>query len=174
MKRVLWALVLSMLCGFSAYAAPVPQEGAQAPGFTLPDQAGESISLRQLHGTWVVLYFYPKDFTSGCTLEAHNFQLSQPEFAQRNAVILGVSFDSVVSHKGFCAKEGLNFKLLSDTAGRVSALYGSTMQHNGTTLSARNTFLIDPSGVIRKVYIHVDPAGHSKELLAALDILAKK
>ena len=101
-------------------------------------------------GKWVVLYFYPKDFTSGCTLEAHNFQRDLALYEKFNAVVLGVSVDTVASHKGFCAKEGLNFKLLADTNAAVSKAYGSVMTMGDKTLSARNTFLIDPSGVIRQ------------------------
>src|ERR1700678_4723863 len=99
----------------SSSKAAVPALGSAAPDFTLPSQEGASVSLKDYRGKWVVLYFYPKDQTPGCTREAHNFQVDQPKFAERNTVVLGVSLDSVESHKKFCAKEGLNFKLLSDT-----------------------------------------------------------
>ena len=122
----------------------------------------------------MVLYFYPKDFTSGCTLEAHNFQRDIDKYSQKNAVILGVSVDNVDSHKGFCTKEGLNFKLLADPNHTVVEKYGSIMEYNGMTLAARNTFLIDPSGVIRKVYLKVSPQGHSEEVLADLQQLQTK
>jgi len=115
--------------------------------------------------------FYPKDFTSGCTVEAHNFQRDIDKYAQKNAVILGVSVDDVNSHKSFCAKEGLNFKLLADSNHAVVQKYGSIMEYNGMTLAARNTFLIDPTGMIRKVYLKVDPQGHSTEVLADLQQL---
>jgi thioredoxin-dependent peroxiredoxin len=154
--------------------APPPATGAAAPAFSLQSQEGTAVSLEQLHGKWVVLYFYPKDYTSGCTLEAHNFQRDIEKYQQKNAVILGVSVDTVDSHKGFCTKEGLNFKLLADTEHTVSAKYGSLSDHNGTAYAARNTFLIDPTGVIRKVYIKVNPAEHSTEVLADLDALAAK
>src|SRR5215475_4115362 len=104
---------------------PAPLKGADAPEFTLTSQDGSALSLKDYRGKWVVLYFYPKDFTSGCTLEAHNFQHDQAEFEKRNAVVLGVSVDSADSHKKFCAKEGLNFKLLSDTDHKVASVYGS-------------------------------------------------
>ena len=94
----------------------------------------------------MVLYFYPKDFTSGCTLEAHNFQRDLAKYAAMNAVILGVSVDTAESHKSFCAKEGLNFKLLSDPDAKVSAAYGSVMEYIGAKLSARNAFVIDTAG----------------------------
>jgi peroxiredoxin Q/BCP len=118
-----------------------------------------------------VLYFYHKDFTSGCTVEAHNFQRDIDKYTQKNAVIVGVSVDNVDSHKSFCTKEGLNFKLLADPNHAVVEKYGSVMEYNGMTLAARNTFLIDPSGVIRKVYVKVSPQGHSDEVLAELDKL---
>src|ERR1700741_2388500 len=106
-------LLASVLAGATDSARP-PAVGTQAPAFSLPSQEGAQISLDQLKGKWVVLYFYPKDFTSGCTVEAHNFQRDLDKYTQKNAVILGVSVDNVDSHKGFCAKEGLNFKLLAD------------------------------------------------------------
>jgi thioredoxin-dependent peroxiredoxin len=118
-----------------------------------------------------VLYFYPKDFTSGCTLEAHNFQRDLEKYQQKNAAIVGVSLDTVDSHKGFCTKEGLDFKLLSDSDHAVTEKYGSVMDHEGTKYAARNTFLIDPTGVIRKVYLKVKPATHSEEILADLEQL---
>jgi thioredoxin-dependent peroxiredoxin len=155
-------------------AADAPVAGTAAPDFKLTSQEGTTVSLKDFKGKWVVLYFYPKDFTSGCTLEAHNFQRDLAEYEKRNAVILGVSVDTADSHKQFCTKEGLNFKLLADTDHTVSAMYGSTMEYNGNTYSARNTFLIGPDGKIAKVFIKVSPAKHSEEVLAALDELEKK
>jgi peroxiredoxin Q/BCP len=156
------------LCAVAADSAQPPAVGSNAPTFTLPNQEGAQISLEQFKGKWVVLYFYPKDFTGGCTMEAHNFQRDLDKYTQKNAVIVGVSVDTVDSHKSFCTKEGLNFKLLSDSTHSVSAKYGSVMEYSGMTLSARNTFLIDPSGVIKKVYLKVSPASHSEEVLADL------
>jgi peroxiredoxin Q/BCP len=129
------------------------------------------VSLDQFKGTWVVLYFYPQEFTSGCTIEAHNFQRDIDKYTEKNAVIVGVSVDDVDSHKNFRTKEGLNFKLLADSSHVVVQKYGSIMDYNGMTLAARNTFLIDPTGVIRKVYLKVSPQGHSKEVLADLQLL---
>ena len=129
------------------------------------------MSLDQFKGKWVVLYFYPKDFTSGCTVEAHSFQRDIDKYTQKNAVVVGVSVDDVDSHKSFCTKEGLNFKLLADTSHAVVEKYGSIMEYNGKTFAARNTFLIDPTGVIRKVYLQVNPQGHSEEVLADLQRL---
>ena len=165
------ALVLFAVFAVAADQTPPPAEGTQAPTFTLPNQEGASVSLDQFKGKWVVLYFYPKDFTSGCTVEAHNFQRDIDKYTQANAVVVGVSVDTVDSHKGFCAKEGLNFKLLADPDHKVVQQYGSIMEYNGMTLAARNTFLIDPSGVIRKVYVKVSPQGHSEEVLADLQKL---
>ncbi len=167
LPAVLLVLVLAALSAVAADPQP-PTEGSQAPNFTLPNQEGAQVSLDQFKGKWVVLYFYPKDFTSGCTIEAHNFQRDLDKYTAANAVILGVSVDNVDSHKGFCTKEGLNFKLLADPNHTVVEKYGSIMTYNNMTLAARNTFLIDPSGVIRKVYLKVAPSGHSQEILADL------
>jgi peroxiredoxin Q/BCP len=150
-----------------------PAEGASAPDFTLPSQEGTPVSLKDYRGKWVVLYFYPKDQTPGCSREAHNFQVDQPKYAQRDAVVLGVSLDSVESHKKFCTKEGLNFKLLADMDHKVTAAYGSVTNFGVVKFAARNTFLIDPAGKIAKTYTGVNPNSHSAEVLAELDALQK-
>jgi thioredoxin-dependent peroxiredoxin len=150
-----------------------PSEGSNAPDFTLPSQEGSSVSLKDYRGKWVVLYFYPKDQTPGCSREAHNFQVDQPKYAERNAVVLGVSLDSVDSHKKFCAKEGLNFKLLADTDHKVTDSYGSLTNLGLVKFAARHSFLIDPSGKVAKAYTSVDPVKHSAEVLAELDLLQK-
>jgi thioredoxin-dependent peroxiredoxin len=177
MKALSAVIVILFLAVFSSVLADQPQppaEGSKAPAFTLPSQEGAQVSLDQFKGKWVVLYFYPKDFTSGCTIEAHNFQRDLDKYTQKNAAIVGVSIDTVDSHKGFCTKEGLNFKLLADPSHDVVQKYGSVMEYNGMTLAARNTFLIDPDGVIRKVYLKVNPQGHSEEVLADLARLQSK
>jgi thioredoxin-dependent peroxiredoxin len=168
------AVLLLSIASFAADAPAPPAEGTAAPKFTLPSQDSPSVSLDQFKGKWVVLYFYPKDFTSGCTLEAHNFQRDLAKYEAKNAAIVGVSVDTVDSHKGFCTKEGLNFKVLADTTHGVSNSYGSVMDYQGTVYSARNTFLIDPNGVIRKVYLKVKPATHSDDVLADLETLQAK
>ena len=145
-----------------------------APDFTLPSQESTSVSLKDYRGKWVVLYFYPKDFTSGCTIEAHNFQRDQAQYAQKNAVVLGVSVDSADSHKKFCAKEGLNFKLLADTDHKVSSDYGSLTNLLLVKFASRHTFIIDPQGKIARAYTSVDPNKHSQEVLTALDELQKQ
>jgi peroxiredoxin Q/BCP len=151
----------------------MPSAGSNAPDFMLPSQEGSSVSLKDYRGKWVVLYFYPKDQTPGCSREAHNFQVDQPKYAQRNAVVLGVSLDSVDSHKKFCAKEGLNFKLLADTGHKVTDSYGSLTNLGLVKFAARHTFLIDPNGKIAKAYTSVDPVKHSAEVLSELDVLQK-
>jgi peroxiredoxin Q/BCP len=152
-------------------AEAMPKPGQAAPDFTLPSQEGKPVSLKDFRGCWVVLYFYPKDFTSGCTLQGRNFQRDSAGYDSRDAVVLGVSVDDAKTHAEFCAKEGLSFKLLADTEARVSTAYGSLMKLPGKTLSARNTFLIDPAGKIARVYEKVDVAGHSAAVLADLDSL---
>jgi peroxiredoxin Q/BCP len=151
-----------------------PAVGTKAPEFTLNSQDGTPTSLRDFRGKWVVLYFYPKDFTTGCTIEAHSFQTDIDQYAKINAVVVGVSVDTADSHKDFCAKEGLNFKLMADVAHQVSAEYGS-LATNGTFVhAARNTFIINPDGVIVKEFIGVNPTGHSQQVLAALADLQKQ
>ncbi len=142
--------------------------GVPAPGFTLPTNVGDGeISLSDYRGQWVVLYFYPKDFTSGCTLEAQRFQRDLPEFIQRNTQVIGVSVDDVDSHAEFCDSEGLRFPLLADTDGAVSSAYGSWMK----PMSMRHTYLIDPDGIMRERFLGVRPVIHSQEVLARLDEL---
>ena len=149
-------------------AAKLISEGEKAPDFSLPAQDGSSITLQQYRGKWVVLYFYPKDFTQGCTIEAHNFQRDEAQYQAKGVVILGVSLDSSDSHKEFCTKEGLNFKLLSDESAKVVNQYGSLTEFQGKKYAARNTFIIDPDGVVRKIFKGVKPNGHSQEVLATL------
>ena len=178
----MWTILLIAVAALAAVfavsrflsAKSMPVSGSVAPDFSLSSQDGNQVSLKDFRGKWVVLYFYPKDFTSGCTIEAHNFQRDQAEYAQRNAVILGVSVDSAESHKKFCAKEGLNFKLLADTSHQVSKQYGSLMNFGVAQISARNTFLIDPHGKIARAFSSVNPSRHSAEMLAAIDELEKK
>ena len=174
MKHLLLSLLVCVLISPAAIvsaAGDLPAVGTIAPDFQLTTNEGNQASLGDFRGKWVVLYFYPKDFTSGCTLEAHNFQRDVEKYAQLNAVILGVSVDTAESHKSFCAKEGLNFKLLSDPDARASAAYGSVIEYNGVRLSARNTFIIDPAGKIAKAFVGVKPGGHSEEVLSVLAAL---
>jgi peroxiredoxin Q/BCP len=146
----------------------MPAVGQLAPGFTLPSQDGSEISLASFRGKWVVLYFYPKDMTSGCTIEAHNFQRDLSLFEKQNAVILGVSVDTPDSHKKFCTKEGLTFRLLADPEHKVVDAYGSLGHFGPITIANRNTFLIDPEGKIVKEWTKVQVQHHSEEVLAAI------
>ena len=166
-------LVLIVLVPRLLSRSATPTEGSAAPDFTLPSQEGSAVSLKDYRGKWVVLYFYPKDQTPGCSREAHNFQVDQPKFSERNAVVLGVSTDNVRSHQSFCAKEGLNFKLLADTQHEVTVSYGSLLDLGVVKVAKRHTFVIDPSGKIAKAYTSVDPLKHSSEVLAELDVLQK-
>jgi thioredoxin-dependent peroxiredoxin len=170
---ILAAVVVVVLGGLAirsfADNSKIPQLGEKAPNFTLPSEKGTPVSLDSYRGKWVVLYFYPKDMTSGCTLEAHNFEQDLARYDAANAVIVGVSVDSVDSHKQFCAKDSLTFTLLSDTDKKVVAEYGSLGNYAGFKIAKRNTFLINPEGKIVKEWIGVDPAHHSQEVLAALD-----
>jgi len=165
---------LSLLAWFgdrpAAYAMGGTQPSLQqpAPAFTLPTNTGNgSISLGDYRGKWVVVYFYPKDFTSGCTLEARRFQQDLPKYSAKNTQILGISVDSVDSHADFCDSEGLKFPLLADTDGAVSKAYGSWLG----IMALRHTYVIDPKGILRATFTGVNPAVHSTEVLATLDEL---
>ena len=173
-RIVLSAVLIAALMVLVASAAEAPTAGTKAPDFTLKSQEGKTVSLHDFKGKWVVLYFYPKDFTQGCTIEAHNFQADQPKYDKINAAIVGVSVDSVDSHQKFCTTENLTFKLLADEKHEVVNAYGSTMKFGDNEVAARNTFLVDPQGTIRKVFLKVDPNPHSKEVLTALADLQKK
>ena len=172
-KSVLIAIVAGIVaaCGFGLTAraiGDVLQAGVAAPAFSLPSQEDANVTLSQYKGKWVVLYFYPKDMTTGCTIEAHNFQRDQAQFDAANAVILGVSLDTPDSHKQFCTKEGLTFRLLADPEHTVVDQYGSLGAFGTMKIANRNTFLIDPQGKIVKVWTKVDPKVHSGEVLAAI------
>ncbi len=151
-----------------AMGGTLPTKDLAAPTFTLPTNTGSgTISLADYAGKWVVLYFYPKDFTSGCTLEARRFQQDINKYQQRQTEIVGVSADSIDSHAEFCDSEGLKFPLLADTDGAVSKAYGSWMG----IYSMRHSFIIDPKGVLRATFTDVNPTAHSQEVLTELDRL---
>jgi thioredoxin-dependent peroxiredoxin len=139
----------------------------RAPEFTLPDQNGKNHSLATYKGKWVVLYFYPKDDTPGCTTEACTFRDAFEDLQKHDVIVLGVSKDSVESHKKFAEKHNLNFPLLADTDAEVSKLYGAWHPHQFLGLPGikRETFLIDPDGDVAKHYEKVDPIAHAKEIL---------
>jgi thioredoxin-dependent peroxiredoxin len=168
----LFAIGLSLLSWLNfvptalALGGKLPALNAPAPAFTLPTNTGDGqISLTDYSGKWVVLYFYPKDFTSGCTIEARRFQQDIKEYSQRDAQIIGISADSIDSHAKFCDSEGIKFPLLADTSGAVSKAYGSWIG----VFSMRHTFLISPEGELKFIFTGVNPAVHSKEVLAKLD-----
>jgi peroxiredoxin Q/BCP len=145
------------------------QPGSVAPNFTLPSQTDTPVSLNDYKGKFVVLYFYPKDMTSGCTIEAHNFERDTAKYAAANAVVLGVSLDTVESHKTFCSKDGLNFKLLADPDHKVIDAYGVPVKSfPGMKIAMRYTFLISPDGKVLKVWEVKDIQQHSDEVLAAI------
>ena len=151
-----------------ALGGPQPALDEPAPVFTLPTNVGDGIiSLSDYQGQWVVLYFYPQDFTSGCTIEARRFQQDLPQYREKNVQILGVSVDDVDSHREFCDAEGLKFPLLADTDGAVSKAYGSWLGIG----SLRHTYLVDPDGILRQIFLGVNPNRHSQEVLASLDQL---
>ena len=160
---------LTLALPVTALAADMPPVGAPAPNFTLPSQDGSPISLDSYKGKWVVLYFYPKDQTSGCSMEAHNFQNDLPKYQALNAVVLGVSLDTVDSHRVWCTKDSFTFKMLADPNHKVVDAYGvPLMSHAGASYASRDTFLISPDGKIMKMWQVSDISGHSAEVLAAL------
>ena len=152
-------------------SATLPAEGKKAPAFNLPTQTGEKLRLSSLQGAPVVLYFYPKDSTPGCTVEAQGFRDAQRAFNKLDVEILGVSADSIQSHCKFIEKQGLNFTLLVDEDHMVSEKYGVWVEKNmyGRKFWGiqRATFLIDAEGRIAKVWPKVKPKGHAEEVLAA-------
>ena len=152
----------------SGSATDQPSVGGQAPEFELADQTGQLHSLEDYRGQWVVLYFYPKDETPGCTTEACEFRDNIFAFRDLNAQILGVSLDDVASHRDFAEKYSLPFPLLADTEGRTSDAYGVKTRMLGMTVAKRQTFVIGPDGTIVKHYEKVKPAEHSAEVIADL------
>ncbi|MEZ5498536.1 MAG: peroxiredoxin [Steroidobacteraceae bacterium] len=164
-----------LLCCAGAVSAGAPPVGSMAPEFTLPDQHGESISLASKRGSWVVLYFYPKDATPGCTTEACEFRDNIFAFRKAGATVLGISVDDVDSHKSFSTEHSLPFPLLADSAKKVAASYGVLYRALGVMeLARRETFIIDPEGRIARHYAKVDPKSHARELLADLAALQKQ
>ena len=166
-------LVFTFAFNFSSDAIALggqqPELNQPAPEFNLPTSTGDdaSVSLADYQGQWVVLYFYPQDFTPGCTLEAQKFQKDLQKFHDINAEVIGVSVDDVNSHQDFCDAEGLRFPLLADTDGKVSKAYGSWLSGR----SLRHTYVIDPDGILKASFLGVRPIIHSQEVLAKLQEL---
>lgn len=162
------ALSLNFAIPAFALGGTLPPINQPAPEFSLASNAGEGIvSLSDYRGKWVVAYFYPADFTPGCTLEARKFQQDLPKYLDRNTQVLGISADDVNSHADFCDSEGLKFPLLADAKGKISKAYGSWLGIR----SARHTFIIDPQGTLRATFTGVNPIVHSREVLGKLDEL---
>jgi peroxiredoxin Q/BCP len=171
LKANLWIVLIAAagsLLGSTAQAATL-QPGATAPNFTLPSQENTPVSLSDYKGKWVVLYFYPKDMSPGCSIEAHDFQRDQDKYDAANAVVLGVSLDSVKSHETFCTKDSLSFKLLADPDRKVVDAYGVPAMFTPIgRLAQRDTFLISPKGKIVQFWKVKDIRAHSDEVLAAI------
>ena len=167
------ALTIAAAFGFSSLgiANDSVSVGAAAPEFELSDQDGQLHSLEDYRDQWVVLYFYPKDETPGCTTEACEFRDNIFAFRDLNAQIIGVSLDDVESHKAFAENHGLPFPLLADVDGNAASAYGVKTRMLGMEVAKRQTFIIAPDGTIAKHYEKVDPAAHSTEVLADLETL---
>ena len=159
----------------SALGGVVLEAGSTVPDFDLPGSSQsepdrDHWSSRDLRGRWLAVYFYPRDFTGGCTIEARGFESLHTDFLQAGAEVIGISADSVDDHESFCESEGLSFPLLSDPDGSVSKAYGSWM----APYSLRHTFLIDPDGILRESWVAVRPNGHAREVLDSLTSLQNK
>jgi peroxiredoxin Q/BCP len=162
--------VLAALLAASPLRAS-PPVGAAAPGFALPDQAGETRRLEDFGGKWLVLYFYPKDNTPGCTTQACDFRDNIFAFRKLDAEIVGVSLDGVDSHREFAAEHNLPFMLLADDEGVVARDYGVLRSFGVVELASRQTFLISPEGVIARHYDKVDLDTHSADVLKDIELL---
>lgn len=170
MRRLVRLVLLPLLCALVAPASAAgPQVGEAAPAFRLQDQAGHWRSPADYRGHWLVLYFYPKDFTPGCTTEVCTFRDDIAKLRQAGADVVGVSLDDVKSHAEFAEKYHVPFPLLSDADRTVATTYGVLTSRMGMHYAKRTTFLIDPQGRIAKVYTDVDPEKNSAQVLADLD-----
>jgi peroxiredoxin Q/BCP len=162
------AAALALAAAGAAPAAEPPAVGSPAPAFRLQDQNGKWHSLSDYAGKWVVLYFYPKDNTPGCTTQACEFRDNIFAYREAGAAILGVSVDDVASHKAFSEQHGLPFPILADSEKTTATAYGTLTTYKDMVLSQRDTYIIDPEGRIAKHYVKVDPKGHSELVLADL------
>ena len=172
MRRLACLSILTLLCALMAPAfAASPQVGQTAPAFHLQDQTGHWRSPADYHGHWLVLYFYPKDFTPGCTTEVCTFRDDIAKLRQAGADVVGVSLDDVKSHAEFAEKYHVPFPLLADADRKVATSYGVLTSRMGMHYAKRTTFLIDPQGRIAKVYTDVDPEKNSAQVLTELAAL---
>jgi len=167
---------LAMVLWRTAAAAKrnLPAAGDDAPFFELPDQAGQTRSIAEFRGKWLVLYFYPRDDTPGCTRQACQFRDGENQFAALGAVVCGVSVDDSDSHAEFARSHDLPFTLLADRGGTTAARYGSLWNLGLMKFAKRNTFLVDPRGKIARVYLGVNPARNAAELIEDLRLLQKR
>lgn len=165
-------LAAAVLPGITCAQAALPAVGAPAPEFSLADQSGKTRNLAEFRGKWVVLYFYPKDDTPGCTEEACKFRDDIFALSQMGAQVVGVSLDDSASHAQFAKKYSLPFPLLADPSGAVTRSYGALAQ--GSRYAQRYTFLVDPAGKVAKVYTSVDTSRHSAEVIEDLKRLSKR
>jgi peroxiredoxin Q/BCP len=160
---------LALALAGAALAADPPAVGSAAPAFKLQDQTGKTHALSDYKGKWVVLYFYPKDNTPGCTTQACEFRDNIFAYRELGAVILGISVDDVASHKAFSDQHSLPFPILADSDKSATTAYGTLKEYVGIAkMARRDTFIIDPQGRIAKHYQDVKPAGHSEIVLADL------
>ena len=169
LKTIIMAVLLSIFSNTNANL----EIGDPAPDFNLPDQFGSNHNLSDYYGQWLVLYFYPRDDTPGCTTQACDFRDAVERIINSRAIVFGISVDSIESHKAFSDKFKLPFSLLSDASGEVSESYDSLRNYYLIKLAKRNTFIIDPKGNIAKIYLSVDPNSHSKMVLDDLSVLQK-
>ena len=168
--RPLHKKLLALFVGAGLGAAQADAiEGQPAPGFRLQDQAGEWHDLADYQGKWLAVYFYPKDDTPGCTTEACNFRDNNYAFKAIGAEVIGISGDDGESHKAFADKYKLPFTLLADEGGETSKAYGVLRDYKLLKLASRQSFLVNPEGVIAKHYEDVDPDTHTQEVLADLE-----
>lgn len=167
------AIALFAALGLATAQADEFSIGQPAPDFTLVDQNGKQQRLSAYQGQWVILYFYPKNDTPGCTKEACGFRDDIMHIKALGAQVLGVSLDSAASHAAFAEKHGLPFPLLSDAEATVSKTYGTYWSLGPLSHARRHTFIIDPAGHIAKIYRKVDPDTHSSEVITALKTLQK-
>ncbi|MCB5187777.1 peroxiredoxin [Methylobacillus caricis] len=171
MLKIFAALVimgLALIAFRFANAAAIPKTGSAAPSFTLPDAKKQNHSLADYSGQWLVLYFYPKDDTPGCTKEACSFRDDLFQLEKLGAKVVGISVDDSASHAKFAEKYSLPFPLLSDADGKVADSYGALTNLGIIKIAKRYTFLIDPKGNIAKTYLSVDTSRHSQEIIEDL------
>ena len=174
LKLSLSILLFLAMWPFTSNAEDALQVGDSAPDFELIDQYRKAHSLADYAGKWVVLYFYPKDDTPGCTTEACNFRDDIFKIRELNAEVLGVSLDSAESHASFAEKHGLPFPLLSDSSTEVATAYGCLTSMGPLKYAKRHTFVVDPGGKLARIYRDVKPKTHAEEVIADLKSLQQQ